>query len=64
MDDNNKLLIRYLSEQGATWPEIERVISKLQEHDRKTFHDSVFDSIASGSFNLQEFIGEATNETS
>ncbi|MCG8650085.1 MAG: hypothetical protein MI861_09640 [Pirellulales bacterium] len=60
--DDDALLVHYLTEQGYSWPEIERVIEKVNAHDAKIVRESVFDSIASGSFNLKAIIAEAIDE--
>ena len=59
MINDNELLIQYLTAQGHSWPEIEDVIAKLDEYDKRTVHESVFDSIARGTFRLEEVIAEA-----
>lgn len=56
--DENALLIDYLREEGCSQREIEDVLKKLRSHDRRTMRESVFDSIASGNFNLQSIIKE------
>ncbi|MEM9643665.1 MAG: hypothetical protein AAF989_01620 [Planctomycetota bacterium] len=57
--EDNSLLIHYLTEQGHSWPEIQQVLSKLNEHDQRTIRESVFDSIETGSFNLEKIVEEA-----
>lgn len=57
--DDRAQMTDYLTQQGHTPEEIERVLAKLREHDRQTIHESIFDSIERGSFNLQQIIAEA-----
>ncbi len=59
IDDDNTLLIEHLTEQGLNQHDIEQVISKLNQRDKQTFRESVFDSIERGSFNLKAIIAEA-----
>lgn len=58
IDRENELLMGHLTEQGLSQPEIDGVIAKLREHDKRTIHESVFDSIERGTFNLQTVIAE------
>lgn len=62
MNDDN-VLIEHLTELGHSWAEIERILAKLAEHDKRSIHESVFDSIERGTFNLREIIAEATEST-
>ena len=54
----NILLNSHLTEQGLNQSEIDLVYLKLHEYDRRTMHESVFDSIENGTFNLQQIIEE------
>lgn len=58
-NDHDALLIHYLTEQGLDWPEIERVLARVREFDKRTVRESVFDSIEQGSFRLDEIIAQA-----
>jgi len=60
--DDNALLIEYLTEQGYPWTEIENVLEKLQEYERRVHRESVFDSIASGSFDLESLLKELKHD--
>lgn len=59
--DNDNLLIEHLTQTGHSWLEIERVLAKLAEHDKRSIHESVFDSIERGSFDISKIIAEATD---
>lgn len=61
--DGNQPLVNFLTEQGLRWDEIEKVLVKLEDYDKRTFHDCVFESIERGSFNLQEIIDEVRDES-
>lgn len=52
-------LIVWLENQGHTSEEIEKILAKVAEYDKQTVHESVFDSIETGKFNLAEIIEEA-----
>jgi len=58
-DKEHAQLIAWLQDQGHTAEEIDRILAKLQEYDRRTVHESVFDSIESGDFDLGAVIREA-----
>lgn len=57
--DHNDLMIEHLTEMGHSWTEIEKILAKLAEHDKRSIHESVFDSIERGTFNLSEIIAQA-----
>lgn len=52
-------LIAWLEDQGHGEEEISQILTKLDEYDERTLHESVFDSIDSGKLNLVEIIKEA-----
>lgn len=52
-------LIAWLEDQGHSAEEIEKILAKVKEYDSRTAHDSVFDSIGAGRFDLQKLIEEA-----
>ena len=55
-------LIAWLENQGHTEQEIEKILSKVAEYDAQTVHESVFDSIESGAFDIHRVIEEALKE--
>lgn len=58
-DHQNAQLIAWLEDRGHSSEEIERILAKVDEYDKRTVHDSVFDSIQSGAFDLGSLIKEA-----
>ena len=64
LESENYPLVELLTQQGCTDKEIERVLIKLGEFDERTTRESVFDSIATGSFNLKAIIAEARSQDS
>ncbi len=52
-------LVTWLEDQGHTPDDIERILAKLQAYDKQTAHESIFDSISAGHFDLQKIIDEA-----
>lgn len=55
-------LIVWLENQGHSGDAIERILAKVDEYDKKTVHESVFDSIESGKFSLAQIIDEALKD--
>ena len=62
MSDDNDVVIRFLKERGYSETDIQRVIKKLEEYEDKTLRQSVFDSIDSGGFNIDQIIQDALND--
>ncbi len=60
---NNDLLLEHLRKQGLDQCEMDLVMAKLHDHDRRTVHQSVFDSIENGTFNLQAIVAEVKAES-
>lgn len=58
-DNQHAQLIAWLEDQGHTPAEIEKILAKVAEYDDRTMHESVFDSIGSGSLDLAKIIDEA-----
>lgn len=56
-------LIDWLKQKGHSADEIDKILAKVKQYDRETNVDSVMDSIAGGSFDLQSIIDEALGET-
>ena len=55
-------LIAWLENQGHSEADIEKILVKVAEYDAKTVHESVFDSIEDGGFNIQKIIEEALEQ--
>ncbi len=59
--DDDEALVQILSNQGCSEDEIDQIMRKLQEYDNRMIRESVFESIASGNFDLKSFIDEVKN---
>ena len=55
-------LVAWLEDQGHTEEQIQKILAKVAEYDAKTVHESVFDSISSGTLGLDKLIEEALAE--
>lgn len=62
--NDDALLIQHLAGLGHSWTEIEQVLAKLAEYDKRSVHESVFDSIERGTFNLNQIIAEVSGISS
>lgn len=60
--DNNDELLEYLRSAGHSPADIEKIVARLQRYDFETQHDSIMDSIGSGSIDLAAIIKEALGE--
>ena len=58
-DPRHAELVAWLTEEGHTPLQIERILAKVAEYDSQTLHESIFDSIDAGEFNLAAIIDEA-----
>lgn len=58
-DTRNAQLVAWLEDQGHSPEEIQKILEKVAEYDQRTAHESVFDSIESGAFDLSAIIDEA-----
>lgn len=61
-DSRHQELVEWLREQGHNQDEIEKILVKVAEYDAQTLHESVFDSISRGQFDLSSIIKEALGE--
>jgi hypothetical protein len=52
-------LTDYLRREGHTDDEIEKILARVRQYEVETQHDSVMDSIGTGSFDLKKLIQEA-----
>ena len=55
-------LTQYLIEQGYNEQEIKQIRAKVEEYDHRMLSDSVFDSIETGGFDLENLIQEALRD--
>ncbi|MEL7338106.1 MAG: hypothetical protein AAFN70_18075 [Planctomycetota bacterium] len=51
-------LIAHLRSLNCNDREIEQIVTRVRQYDRETIHQSVFESIESGSFNIQAIVAE------
>ena len=58
-DIQNAQLIAWLEEQGHSGAEIEKIMVKVAEYDAQTVRESIFDSISSGTIDIEKFVREA-----
>lgn len=61
--DDDVLLIQHLTTLGHSPDEIDQILAKLAEYDKRSTRESVFDSIERGSFDLNQIIAEATESS-
>jgi hypothetical protein len=58
-DIQNAQLIAWLEEQGHSAADIEKIMVKVAEYDAQTVRESIFDSISSGTIDIEKFVREA-----
>ena len=58
-DDDDAILAEFLQQRGHSEEEIARITKRLAEHDAESMRESIFDSIAAGTFNLDDIIKQA-----
>ncbi len=63
-DPNHEELMEWLREQGHSPVAIRKILAKLEDYDAQTMHESVFDSINSGKFDIASIIQEALSDES
>ena len=61
-DPRHEELVGWLKNQGHSPTEIEKILARLADYDQQTMHESVFDSISSGKFDIATIIQEALGE--
>lgn len=61
-DSDDKVLTEFLQQRGHSPDEIEKIVKRLADHDASEMRQSVFDSIAGGSFNLDDIIKQALED--
>lgn len=57
-------LVAWLREQGHTDEQVERILAKVADYDKRSLHESIFDSIERGNFDLDAIIQDALGEDS
>lgn len=55
-------LINWLEDQGHSPSEIDSIMAKVAEYDAQTLHESLFDAIDRGEFDLEAIIDEALGD--
>jgi len=63
-DPRHRELIEWLQSQGHDQQQIQRILAKVADYDNQTLHESIFDSIDSGAFDLGSLIDEALTDES
>ena len=64
-DEDVKALTEHLSSVGCSKDEISQILIRVRKFDEQMIHQSVFDSIAAGSFSIDAVINEVrANEDS
>jgi len=58
-DPRHQELIAWLSTQGHSELQIVRILAKVAEYDNRTLHESIYDSIDSGDFDIATLIDQA-----
>lgn len=61
-EQDDQLLIEFLEQRGHSEDEIQRIVKRLAEHDAASMRQSVFDSIAGGTFDLDKIIEQALGD--
>jgi hypothetical protein len=61
-DTPNEQLITWLQEQGHTPAEVDKIMAKVAEYDAQTLHESIFDSISSGTIDIEKIVREALGD--
>ncbi len=59
MNDDDKVLADFLEQRGHSAEEIVKITKKLAEHDTESVRESIFDSIAGGTFSFDDIIKQA-----
>jgi hypothetical protein len=57
--DAKAAIREWLQQRGYQPDEVAKIMARLADHDDKTIHDAVFDSIGRGTMSLDDIIREA-----
>jgi hypothetical protein len=57
--DTKAAIVDWLQQRGYRADEIAKIMARLADHDDKTIHEAVFDSIGRGTMSLDDIIREA-----
>jgi hypothetical protein len=58
----NQEIVGWLKQRGHSPEEIEKILEKLTAYDQAVVRDALFDSMNSGSFDIEEVIRQALRE--
>lgn len=61
-NDSNPMIANWLKGKGYSEAEIQKIMTRLAEHDQQTLTDSIFDSIGSNDKTLDQLIGDLLRE--
>ena len=61
-EDNYQVLKDYLVERGHGPEEIQTIITRVEDYEEKTQHDSIMDSIGTGGMDIEALVREALGE--
>ncbi|MBC8354945.1 MAG: hypothetical protein H8E66_23450 [Planctomycetes bacterium] len=61
-DDEDKILEEFLQQRGHTEEEVAKITKRLAARDAESMRESIFDSIAGGTFNLDDIIKQALED--
>ena len=61
-DPRHDELVEWLRSQGHSDVAIRRILAKVAEYDSQTAHESLFDSIDNGSFDIASIIDDALSD--
>ena len=61
-EDNYQVLKDYLVERGHGPEEIQSTITRVEDYEEKTQHDSIMDSIGTGGMDIEALVREALGE--
>jgi hypothetical protein len=57
--DAKAAIVEWLQQRGYQPDEVAKIMAKLADHDDKTIHEAVFDSIGRGTMSLDDIIRDA-----
>ena len=63
-ENENQELVDFLTGRGFTSEQVNKILKKLDEHDADINRQAIFDSVASGSFDLDAIIADALKDAS
>jgi hypothetical protein len=61
-NDSQALLVKWLNDKGYSAADIQKILTRLAQHDQQTLTDSIFDSIGSSDKSLDDLLGDLLRE--